>query len=137
MRGQTLGFVWAGLFLASMCLFAQEPSTISLAAVGGGAESISQHGTGENVQNASPPGQSDWCASVTAADRNLGASAGEIWVSQAAGMGPCASVAQVSSNHALRWRQGGRFVTSCAWPQTSGCDKRKCHWDQRVGSGTA
>jgi hypothetical protein len=114
MSGRTQGLVWAGLFLVGICFFTQELDAISLAAVSDGTENTAQGGAGENLQNADAQGQSDWCSNVTAADRKLGASPGEIWVSQNSGTGPCASVAQVSSNHTLRWRQGGRFVTSCA-----------------------
>jgi hypothetical protein len=62
-----------------------------------------------SVRYASQYAGADWCAKVQAADSDLGSTAGEIVVTQAAGTSACASNISLSQNHILRFNQGGTY----------------------------
>ncbi len=64
----------------------------------------------ENIRNADCFPGADWCAKVMAADSDLGATAGEIWMNQSAGTSACAATLALSANHILRFVQGGSFA---------------------------
>lgn len=51
----------------------------------------------------------DWGAKVQAADTQLGATAGEIWITQAAGTSAPAANITLNTNHVLRFLQGGTW----------------------------
>jgi hypothetical protein len=61
----------------------------------------------------------DWCAKVTAADANLGSTAGEIWVSQGAGTSACAAAPTLSTYHTLHFIQAGVYPIAVGWTITS------------------
>ncbi len=52
----------------------------------------------------------DWCAKVNAADADLGATPGEIWLNQNAGQSACAASPTLSSNHTLKFIQQGTWT---------------------------
>ena len=62
-----------------------------------------------NVVIADQQSGSTWGQKVQAADALLGATAGEIWISQASGTGPLTADIVLSPNHTLRFIQGGTF----------------------------
>jgi hypothetical protein len=59
----------------------------------------------------------DWCAKVTAADTDLGATPGEIWVNHAAGISACVSAPILSTSvpRVLRFIQTGIYSIAVGW----------------------
>lgn len=58
-----------------------------------------------------------WAQGITDADADLGATAGEIWVTQAAGLSST-SAPTVSSNHTIRFIQAGTYSLNTGWTIT-------------------
>ena len=72
-----------------------------------------------NIRVASGFSGADWCAKVTAADSDLGAASGEIWIDTTAGTSACAAAPTLSSNHVLRFIQGGTYNIGVGWTITN------------------